>query len=202
MPFDMGFNFRATSGYVTDPAYGVPVLGEAYPHTYTNTNGNSINAGWTVGPGGTGDRNAGVDVRVAGINYITPGNTGTFQADLSSGSNPGSGDYTIDLAAGDHFSAWTYDSFLVKDNTTTLISFSGTTSNPNNYFDATGTNRSPGTGAWNGVTSAKTFATTTVVVTFGTASTYSTLAHFRLTLTSAAQSVVPVLMAQYRQRRN
>jgi hypothetical protein len=99
MPFDMGFNFRGTSGYVTDPSYAVPVLGEAYPNTYTNADGKSLNGGWTLAVSIL-DRASTNDPRIAGINYHFS-SPRWFLLDLASGSAPGAGVYTVDIAYGD-----------------------------------------------------------------------------------------------------
>ncbi len=189
MAFDMGFNFRGTSGYVTDPAYGVPVLAELYPNTYTNSNGDSINAGWDTNAPGTADRSTGVDVRLAGINFNSP-SVRTFKVDLSSGSAPGAGDYTIDMAVGDVPFSHAQD-ITVKDTSTTLIAFTGT-SGAGEFFDATGTLRSPGTSSWDlvAVTVAKTFATTLCTYAINDNSGAVTLAHFRLTLGGGAAADV------------
>src|SRR6185503_13784763 len=127
MPFDMGFNFRANAGYVTDPNYCVPVLGELYPHTYTNVNGDSINAGFDSAPSGTVDRINDAtqgfpqEIRLAGINYKSNnGSPVLFKVDLSSGSAPGAGTYTVDLAVGD-FNFSHQNAFQVKDTNTVLI---------------------------------------------------------------------------------
>lgn len=188
MAFDMGFNCRATSSYVTDPAYAVPVLGELYPHTYTNSNGWSINGGWQE-IAGTDDRGASNDPRLAGDNFINfgPGRPAIFKVDLSSGSAPGSGDYTVDLAVGLQSGAASYDSVNVKDNTSSVIAFSGTTGGANHYFDATGTDRAPGTSSWDLVrsTASVTFTTTTVSLEAIFAAGATWIAHFRLTLVTA-----------------
>jgi hypothetical protein len=180
MAFDMGFDYRGTAGYVTDPAYGVPVLAETYPHTYTNANGYSINAGWTGSL--AVDRSASVDARLAGINYKSGGDT--FTVDLGSGSNPGAGTYTVDLAAGDEgFAMGGGNTVVLKDNTTQLFSITAVTAAANHYRDANGTEEAPGTGSWDLVATTRsvTFATTTcLLLTAGTDN--PRMAHFRLTL--------------------
>lgn len=186
MAFDMGFNFRGTSGYVTDGAEGVPVLAEVYPHTYTNGNGDSINAGFVSGSGqGAANRSTGVDARLAGINY--DGGTDDFQVDLSSGSAPGAGDYTVDLAVGDSGGGpHSGQVFWVKDNTTTLIDGSGPYSTAQNHFiDATLTDVAGGT-TWAGTAVSKTFASTTAKFGFNGQAAVTYLAHFRLTKQEAA----------------
>jgi hypothetical protein len=197
MSFDMGFNFRGTAGYVTDQAYAVPVLGEAYPHTYTNGNGDSVNAGWTSAPAGIANRAAGNDARLAGINY-SQNNLGAcdFQVDLSSGSAPGAGTYTIDLAFGDASFANDQD-FRVLDNTTILIDGGGGTpihTATGHYLDATVTDVAATT-SWTGTTVNKTFATTTCLLRNAVppgAASNSTAAHFRLTAAGAAVPDTPI----------
>jgi hypothetical protein len=186
MPFDLGFNFRNTGGFVTDPAYAVPVLGETYPHTYTNGNGQSLNAGWDAIDLGQ-DRANTNDPRIAGANLISgAGGPCTFTCNLASGSAPGAGAYTVDLACGEQDISRTVD-FKVFDSTTMLIDgtnggagFSPTT---HHYIDATVTDVAATT-TWTGTPVAKTFATTTVKFTMAihSLSNYDAVAHFRLTL--------------------
>jgi hypothetical protein len=190
MPFDMGFDFRehtTFSGFGGDPAYGVPVLGQAYPTTYTNGNGNSINAGRQSTQCFLIDAAAGNDPRIAGSNYGYDAGTGYFQVDLSSGSAPGAGNYTVDLACGYTAGPITMD-FILKDNTTTLIDGSnggsGYAVGANQYLAANLALVSATT-SWTGTTVPVTFATTTVKL-FAQPDTHNTfLSHFRLTLAAA-----------------
>jgi hypothetical protein len=191
MAFDLGFNFRATAPYVTDQSYAVPALGEAYPHTYTASNGYSVNAGWDNGSN-VANRSASNDARIAGIFYFdNSAGANNFKVDLSSGSAPGAGDYAIDLAAGDNNVSQVED-VQVRDTTTVLIDMATApgdfvTSGGTKYFDATKTERTATT-TWNGVTVTKTFATTlaqlTVALPIG-AGGFTCIAHFRLTLASS-----------------
>jgi hypothetical protein len=188
MAFDMGFDFRGTAGYVTDQAFAVPVLGEAYPHTYTNANGKSINAGV---PGGTAeilDRDATNDARIAGIMYKTGGGTLAFQVDLLSGSAPGAGSYTVDVAAGDALAGAQYDNrFQVLDTATVLIDSGDKTLNNNLYIDAT-LAVVAATNPWTGSTVVKSFATTLAkyVLVTPVSNNAPRVAHFRLTLVPPA----------------
>lgn len=86
-----GFNFRASSGYVTDPAGTTYILVQAYPQTR-----NGITFGWTSSTGALNsrDRSTGVNARVAGIMF--PDSVGTFRVDL-----PAAGTYNIGCAIGD-----------------------------------------------------------------------------------------------------
>ena len=208
MPFDMGFNFRQTSGFVTDQAYGVPVLAEAYPHTYTNTNGDSINAGWVSNAPTPFNDASGNDPRLAGVNYRANNggvNPNYFLVDLSSGSAPGAGAYSVDLAVGMASASQTVE-FSVYDNTTVLIDGTNggsgfTTGGAGHFIDATLADVTAST-TWTGTPSSQTFATTSAQIGICPVSIggFTTLAHFRLTLAGAAQSVVPLAMHSYRQR--
>lgn len=190
MPFDMGFDFRSSSGYVTDPSYGVPQLAasENYPHTYTNGDGYSINAGWvaTGAPVGA-DRDNTNDPRIAGINFVSNNTTGeTVRIDLTSGSAPGSGAYTIDLAVGDAVGASTHF-FSVLDDATTLIDGtnggSGYATDAGHFIDATLADVTAST-TWTGTTVSKTFNNATCYIKLGNGAggALSRIAHFRLTL--------------------
>lgn len=207
MPFDMGFNARSTAGYVTDPSWGVPLLAENYPKTYTNGDGYSVNGGWSPNWNASGyNRASGNDPRLAGINNIANGGAGTstFTVDLSSGSAPGAGTYTVDLALGDA-SANQKQDFILKDNTTTKIDGtnggSGIATLAGHFIDATITDVAATT-TWTGTTTSVTFATTTVALVVGPDSCggNSQVAHFRLTLVSGSGSIVPILMTAYRHR--
>lgn len=179
MAFDMGFDFRSTSGYVTDPSYGVPVLAETYPHTYTAANGYSINAGWSAAPNAL-DRVNTNDPRIAGANWTSTSKT--FQVDLSSGSAPGAGDYSVDIAAGDPGNSNPVN-FDLKDNTTSLIYRSGYFGlAANEFMDATLTEVTATT-TWTGTPVTKTFASTTANLVISPDNVgFSMMAHFRLTL--------------------
>lgn len=194
MPFDMGFDCRNSSGYVTDSAYAVPTLGETYPNTYTNGNGDSINGGWVSNPGtfGMADRASGNDPRIAGINYFASVNVPgyIFTVDLSSGSAPGAGSYLIDVAMGDA-SFGNHQNFQVKDSSTVLIDGtnggSGYATASGHYIDATLTDVAATT-TWTGTQVSQTFATTTCTVPLNPtsgATAAQTMAHFRLTLVEA-----------------
>ena len=207
MPFDMGFNYRSSAGYVTDGPEGVPVLGETYPHTYTNGNGDSINAGWSGSLPATYDHASGNDPRLAGSNviYAFAGGQKTFTVDLSSGSAPGAGNYIVDLALWGATWETVDDHVWLYDDTTLLLDASNGGSGyklaSNHWVDATLADVTATT-SWTGTTAPFTYATTTAKLVAGGEGIgfYTQVAHFRLTL-GAAQSVVPVLMAQYRQRR-
>lgn len=187
MPFDIGFDFRNTSGYVTDPSYGVPVLAETYPHLYTAANGFSINAGIVAGPSTlSSNRDNTFDPRIAGINFVDPlSSEWVFRIDLASGSAPGAGTYTLDLAIGDPLAPRQY-SIEVRDTSTVRLSVAGTADNTHHYLDATSALIAEGP-TWLGTqVSNVSFSTTTVNVVMnpgGLLNQYHTLAHFRLIYT-------------------
>lgn len=133
MPIDWGFNFRASSGYVTDGTGESPVLSEAYTHTY----GNGAVAGWTVGGSGNVDRNSGLDRRLAGINYGNGATHSVFRVDL-----PSAGSYTIHLAIGDPGGTTGTMTCLIVDNATPVISLTSVALAANVSIDATGTSYS------------------------------------------------------------
>lgn len=95
MPWERGFNFRATVPYVDDRPPETYVIGSQYPVTR-----NGVTFGW-VGAANSNTRDrantAGFDRRLAGINYASNGGSGlTFQVDL-----PGPGLYDLRAALGD-----------------------------------------------------------------------------------------------------
>ena len=192
MAFDMGFNFRSTAGFVTDPSYAVPVLVETYPHTYTNGDGKSLNGGWVSALAFAQDESTSPDVRLAGINYVFV-STGAdmFRVDLSSGSAPGAGNYTVDIAAGQWSQGRTLE-YELRDSATPVITGVEKTTAANEFVDATQTIRSPGTSSWDlvRVTADVTFSTTTVNLALIITSVFSMVAHFRLTLQGAAADVI------------
>jgi hypothetical protein len=180
--FDMGFDFRGSSGFVTDPAYAVCVLAtDIYPHTYTSSNGDSGNGGWDSSGMQNLNDSSSNDPRIAGSNYTSSGTTHTFIYDLSSGSAPGAGPYAVDFALGDAGNSATQDAIL-KDNTTALITITSTATTAGHFIDATGTNVAATT-TWTGTTVNKTWASTTVnfALNPSSAAIFTTLAHFRLT---------------------
>jgi hypothetical protein len=185
MTFDFAWDYRATSSFVTDPLYASFEGGSVFPHTYTNANGDSINAGWDGAPGTFDVANTN-DPRIAGMSFnSTPV---TFTVDLSSGSAPGAGDYAIDLASPTRIAR---TNFAVKDNATTLIAQSDVAMAANHYIDATLADVTATT-TWTGTPVVKTFATTTCLFVLNPAAIdFPGLAHFRLTLQGGASASAP-----------
>jgi hypothetical protein len=149
MPFDIGINFRATAGFVTDGSGEVPRPGEPYPTTKTAGPGQSVTAGWNVGlPANTRDRDAGNDRRLAGINFKAV--DAVFQLDLTA---PGT--YQDYCAAGDTIdgdcSLWD-----LCDNNTVIQSLTKDNLTARTFDDATDTVYS--NSAWPGSNTPQTYA--------------------------------------------
>lgn len=192
MPFDMGFDFRSSAAFVTDPAYAVAAVQfQGYPYTFTNANGDSINAGWQSGdPSSFEDHDNTNDPRIAGDNYMAPNTAGEFTVDLSSGSAPGAGTYTIDLAIGSAGWSKTH-TFDIRDDSTVLIDgTAGYTTAIDHYIDAT-LNDVAATTTWTGTTVNKTFATTTcrIMLDPNANGDFAFIAHFRLTKQATAYTL-------------
>ena len=152
MAYPQGINFRDTLAYVTDVSPeefedGQP--GIDYPRT--TAQGNTVGFEQLLD---SRDRNAGVDRRLAGLNFSNAAQV-DFRLDLSS-----TGDWSIRLAAGDYNYAQG-TAIDVYDTTTSRGSLAtGSTSAAQKYKDATNTEYSAA--AWPGSNSAvtKTFTTT------------------------------------------
>ncbi len=187
--WDVGFDFRATQSFVTDPAYAIfAAMGvTTYPTTAT-INGQAVTFGWeSTGQSiGIRDRNASIDPRLAGMNcQQNDGNTSVFRIDL-----PSTGTYSIGLAAGDS-AGFTQNNYIsIASATSTVLSvqaITGATSTPN-VADAAGTLW--GLPAWPGsnVMVQKTFGTTILRMTLGgtVGATFSCVAHLRVTSVQAS----------------
>lgn len=155
-----GFDFRATSAFVSDPAGTTYVL---TANTYPTTRAGAT-FGWTdpFSVRDARDRSAAGDARLAGI-VFTSSASGTllFTYDL-----PAAGTYDINLALGD-FSGASSPVCKIRDNTTVLTTISGMSPAANNYVDATGVTRTAA--AWPGSNAAfrATFASTKLVLEMG-----------------------------------
>lgn len=153
-----GFNLRSTAGYVTDGTDEVPVRGSstAYPTT-TSIGGDSVTYGWEdTASILTVDRNNGIDVRLAGINYVGAGSSNQrFRIDL-----PATGDYEIRLAAGDA-GAGNRAFYEIQDSTTAFITQADTGISSAQWYDAGGNLRtSAASWASDNVAVTRTFAST------------------------------------------
>ncbi len=169
MPFDAGINFRASSGFVTDGTNETYCLGgsDAYP-----TARGGFTFGWVTSFTDVRDRNAGVDRRLAGINFC-PQIGDYFRLDL-----PSTGNYDIHLALGDD-SGGNPVEWKLQDTTTLLATYTGTPGS-GNFQDASGATLSAAN--WPGSEAPlanKTFATTQVrLVANGTGN--NVVAHLRV----------------------
>src|SRR5271169_4524190 len=91
--WQQGFDFRNTASFVTDPSGDTYVL----PSTAYPTTGSGVTYGWVkTSPVQARDRNASLDPRLAGINFVSNGSPATFYVDL-----PSAGTYSLSLALGD-----------------------------------------------------------------------------------------------------
>lgn len=115
MSFDIGINFRATVGYVTDGPNETYCLAEAYPVTRL-VGGLMVTFGWedTAGIDSRDRDNTAADRRLAGINFSTVAGT-RFRIDL-----PASGNVDIHCAAGDGYGGGGPANWQFKDGTTLL----------------------------------------------------------------------------------
>lgn len=185
-PFSAGFDFRSSSGYVTDSAGYTYVL---KTDTYPTTRG-GFTFGWVADnqPVSDADRNAGFDPRIAGINYAPGANSGTpigntyFRVDLLS-----AGTYSIELAIGDASFGQTNQYVSVRDTTTALFVVGPTNTSASHWLDANATDLTNTT--WPTTEAAKTgqvFATTQFRIYPGNISStdVTTLSHVRIVRTA------------------
>ena len=130
MSWDKGFDFRATSGYVTDPTDCTYVLADAY-----GTVRNGVTFGWEDSISGQGrDRVNSVDPRLAGVNYQSNNNVSKrFRVDL-----PAAGDYDIRLAVGDAANNANNQQWEIYDGSTLLGGVGPSSINAGRWLDATG----------------------------------------------------------------
>lgn len=164
--WDKGFNFRATSGYVTDGTNQTYVIDtDVYPTTR-----NGVTFGWNYSTclsdlgGGTRDRDSGIDVRLAGMHFIANRDERcTFKVDL-----PAAGTYIITLGYGDAGGNAKNNYIVVKDSTTDVITLSAvTTAATPTFGDAVGSTYNAATWPGSQTTSTEVFATTTLDMIIG-----------------------------------
>lgn len=191
MSFDKVFDFRASSGYVTDPANGTWVVpADTYPTTR-----NGVTFGWEDTTGlDARDRDTGVDARISGISFHSniDNNTDIFRVDL-----PAPGTYQIGLAIGDAAGANAQNTYIVvSDNSVVgLIEFGPIATDSSHYADAAGNLWT--TGAWPGsnVLVPAAFATTVLRVFLGgtidaAASCISHLSIFQASVGGGTQKII------------
>jgi hypothetical protein len=170
MALPQGVDFRATSGYVTDPTNCTyeTLTGSPYVN-YPTTTPQGSNIGWETSSFAwlnSRDRSTGVDARLAGILYNSNANTPVYRIDL-----PATGSHNIGLAMGDMGSSQAA-TVVFKDDITTISTVSGTFAAAN-FLDATGVSRTAA--AWPGSQAllAHTFASTIFRAELGTGSANS-----------------------------
>ena len=156
--WDKGFNFRASSGYVTDGANTTYSIGEVYPITR-----NSVTFGWDIDrTDSSRDRTTGNDARLAGIVFAanTSGSqTHNFRVDLAA-----TGTCTIRLGAGDGGTNQRVDLELL-DNTTVFATVANNIAvGSNSFLDATGTSYSAANWPGSNSTISHTFTSTILFV--------------------------------------
>lgn len=193
------FNFRSTSGYVTDGAGETYfIFGDTHP-----TSRDSLTFGWTGANPQFRDRSTGVDVRLAGT--LFRGNDGQTLIVYDCGN----GTYDVSGAFGDQGSAATNYIEICDVNTSNVVQSvlstvaSGTATALGEFVDAGGTVR---TSASDWVTNGST-VTTQVTVTSGrigirlgpssTQSGSSAIAHLAVAPASGGGSSLPI----FRRRR-
>ncbi len=174
--WDKGWNFRASSTFVTDGANETYVIdsgngnAEEYPVTR-----NGVTFGWGSNQiGNVRDRLDTNDRRLAGTQW---GNAlAVFQVDLV-----GAADYIIDAAFGDPAGGATNIGAKFYDNTTVVATIANTSNSSGEFVDASGVNRTSAAN-WvaNHATIQKTFATTT----------------FKLELQQATSGMVHLFLSQ------
>ncbi len=175
MSWTKGWNFRLTSGFVTDTGnntYDIGSDGTDYPQTR-----NGVTFGFnssTLSGIETRDRNSGIDEKFAGLCIsVSPSFPPYFQVDL-----PATGSYVIRLSLGDrNYSSASYGANFyaeVRDNTSVLATIDASTSAGDHYLDATGVERTS-TSDWitNNASITQTFATTTFIIKTADGSTKS-----------------------------
>lgn len=169
---DLGINFRATAGYVTDGTNETYCL-----HTdfYPVTRG-GFTFGWEAAGGevDSRDRSTGVDRRLAGLNKSLSTTAPDFRLDLDA-----TGDKIVHAAFGDQGFAVPVG-WDLKDTTTTFQTNSGSTSAGNRWDDAGGTERTNTTWPTDEVGVARTFTTTIFRMTPTTAASEQNVAHVRI----------------------
>jgi hypothetical protein len=189
------FNFRQSSGFVTDGVGQTYVLStDAYTGSVIR-DGHTF--GWVSGDvllGQDSDRNNAIDPRLAGIHY--QGNNGTqsiFRYNL-----PASGSYTIDIALGDNNSAQAYQYLQIQDNTTPVVTLdqsSGT--GAAEWYDATGTLRTSAANWVSGhVTITQSFSTAVARFVIGSPATQAnstTLSHIAVAAAGGSYNAAPLL---------
>lgn len=191
MAYPQGINFRATLGFVTDVSpeeFENGLVGIDYPRT--TAQGNTVGFE-QYGNMDSRDRNAGLDRRLAGLNFNFIAQS-DFRFDL-----PASGSWNVRLAAGDANNSQP-TAIDLYDSSTSLGSLAtGSTSAAGQFKDATNTEYSAAN--WPGSNSAvtKTFTTTICRIRLLNNGAVNAIAHVRLDAAAAPKaSNKPLLIKQ------
>lgn len=178
MALPQGINFRATSGYVTDPTGITNEVSRVVNYPRTTPQGNNVGWETLVGTLDTRNRTTSVDPRLAGVEFLNAGagNSAVYRIDL-----PSSGSYNIRAAFGDIFFSVVIEAVLQDGDTdvATLISYKGTGA-AGNFYDATDTLRT-GESDWvnNNAALTQSFSTSILRVRIpGTSGAAKSIAHF------------------------
>src|SRR5271157_2815363 len=181
--FQQGFDFRNTSTYVTDPAGDTYVLSStAYP-----TKGSGVTYGWVnTSLVQARDRNAKVDPRLAGMNYVSNNSPATFYVDL-----PSAGMYNLSLAMGDDGASqcWTQCQVQFLDGGTVLATVTGGPTKAGYFYDAKGNNWSAAAWPTSNLSQQVTLTGTQLTVVVGTNSAtgdYTPIAFLGVTQVSSS----------------
>jgi len=174
-----GFNFRFTSGFVTDGTNQTYDLGAVYPRSVT-IDSDTFNVGWAVDNTANSRDRAVQDPRLSGIGFI--GNSSgeiKWRIDL-----PAAGTYTIRLALGDQ-SATRNIFCRIFDNASVIATIANgvSTGAGNAFVDATGTVRTtPTDWTTNNASITLSFTSTTCFIGIGDPLNFgadiSAIAHF------------------------
>ena len=160
--WQQGFDFRNSANFVADPTGDTYVLAStAYP---TKVNGTTF--GWVkTSPVSGRDRNASLDPRLAGINFVSNGAPATFDVDL-----PSPGTYSLSLALGDagYQQCWVQCQIQFFDGSTLLATVTGGTVPLGYFYDAQGNKWSASAWPANNLTQQVTLAGTRLTVVVGT----------------------------------
>ena len=160
--WQQGFDFRNTAAFVTDPpgdTYVLPTMN--YP-----TTANGVTFGWVKTSLVQGrDRNAKLDPRLAGVNFVTNGSPATFYVDL-----PSPGTYNLSLAMGDagYQECWVQCQIQFLDGNTVLATVTEGSTNLGYFYDAAGNNWSAAAWPGSNVSQQVTLTGTRLTVVVGT----------------------------------
>lgn len=176
LSMNVGFDFRNSGAFVTDPANTAQVTNSAFSYPQTQTPTGSVTWGWEASNSGQGDRNAAIDPRIAGAHFEfnNSGSSPCFRVDLTS-----AGTYKIRLALGDDSFSGTH-TVVIKDTSSVLRTIGPTATVAGSFLDATGTSYTDTNWPGSNSTITLTFTTTILRVCIGAAtggSDGSSIAH-------------------------